>query len=47
MSALMQLTEQLSKNKIKIVDLTHTLSADFPAISLPPEMGQAWPFRIE
>ena len=33
--------------KIKVVDLTQTLSPEFPHISLPPEMGQAWPFRIE
>jgi kynurenine formamidase len=37
----------LVKQKIKVVDLTHTLSPEFPYISLPPEMGQAWPFRIE
>src|SRR6185436_11771950 len=41
------LIAQLSKGSVKVVDLTHTLSPDFPAISLPPEMGQAWPFRIE
>ncbi len=36
-----------NSQKIKVVDLTHTLSPEFPHISLPPEMGQAWPFRIE
>jgi kynurenine formamidase len=30
-----------------IVDLTQTLRPDFPAISLPPEMGQSRPFRRE
>jgi kynurenine formamidase len=39
--------KKLSSGKIRIVDLTHTLSPEFPYISLPPEMGQAWPFRIE
>jgi kynurenine formamidase len=29
------------------VDLTQTLSPDFPTIALPPEMGQCRPFRIE
>src|SRR6185437_10520219 len=32
---------------IRIVDLTQTLSPDFPQIALPPEMGQCWAFRIE
>ena len=47
MSALMQLASELSAGRIRVVDLTHTLSPDFPTITLPPEMGQAWPFRIE
>jgi kynurenine formamidase len=32
---------------IRIVDLTQTLSPDFPAIVLPPELGQCRPFRME
>jgi kynurenine formamidase len=47
MSALLNFAKELTKGKIKVVDLTHTLSPEFPHISLPPEMGQAWPFRIE
>jgi kynurenine formamidase len=47
MNALSLLTEKLISGKIRVVDLTQTLSPDFPSISLPPEMGQAWPFRIE
>jgi kynurenine formamidase len=47
MSVLAQLAKQLVSGKIQVVDLTHTLSPEFPHISLPPEMGQAWPFRIE
>src|SRR2546428_13873212 len=47
MSALEQLAKGLAAGKIKVVDLTETLSPEFPHISLPPEMGQAWPFRIE
>jgi kynurenine formamidase len=39
--------QKLSAGKIRVIDLTHTLSPEFPYISLPPEMGQAWPFRIE
>ena len=47
MSVLAQLAKQLVSGKIRVIDLTHTLSPEFPHISLPPEMGQAWPFRIE
>ncbi|HEY7611324.1 MAG TPA: cyclase family protein [Alphaproteobacteria bacterium] len=47
MSALTQLAGELAAGRIRVVDLTHTLSPDFPTITLPPEMGQAWPFRIE
>jgi len=32
---------------VQLVDLTRTLSADFPPIVLPPEMGQSRPFRME
>jgi kynurenine formamidase len=47
MNVLSQLVKELLNNKIRVVDLTQTLSPEFPHISLPPEMGQAWPFRIE
>ena len=32
---------------VDIVDLTQTLSPEFPPIVLPPEMGQSRPFRME
>jgi kynurenine formamidase len=38
---------ELAGGRIRLVDLTQTLSPDFPPIVLPPEMGQSWPFRIE
>ena len=47
MSILNSFIRELSAGKIRVVDLTQTLSPEFPQISLPPEMGQAWPFRIE
>gem|GEM_PF-22256 len=47
MSALASFVQAFSAGKIRVVDLTQTLSPEFPHISLPPEMGQAWPFRIE
>src|SRR5437763_13405124 len=37
----------LATGRIRVVDLTQTLTPDFPQIALPPEMGQCWPFRIE
>lgn len=33
--------------KIRVVDLTMTLQPDFPTITMPPELGQSWPFRME
>jgi kynurenine formamidase len=47
MSTLTQLVVDMAAGRIKMVDLTHTLSPDFPQIVLPPEMGQCWPFRVE
>jgi kynurenine formamidase len=41
------LLSELAAGRIKVVDLTQTLAPEFPQISLPPEMGQCWPFRIE
>ncbi|MBN9275450.1 MAG: cyclase [Shinella sp. 65-6] len=32
---------------LQVVDLTQTLSPDFPTIVLPPEFGQSAPFRME
>jgi kynurenine formamidase len=42
-----ELVAALATRRIRVVDLTQTLSPDFPQIALPPEMGQCWPFRIE
>ena len=47
MSTLVHLVADLAAGRIRMVDLTHTLSPDFPQIVLPPEMGQCWPFRVE
>ena len=44
---LAQLAAALASRRIRVVDLTQTLTPDFPQIALPPEMGQCWPFRIE
>jgi len=46
-NALARFALELASGKIRIVDLTQTLSPDFPALKLPPEFGQCWPFRME
>lgn len=44
---LANLTSAMSSGGIRVVDLTQTLSPATPQMSLPPELGQCWPFRIE
>ena len=46
-NVLTQFLAELLSGKIRMVDLTETLTPDFPTIQLPPEFGQAWPFRVE
>lgn len=41
------LAGSLDTGSVRIVDLTHTLSPDFPTIVVPPELGQSAPFRME
>lgn len=45
--ALMGFAQALMGGGIRVVDLTQTLTPEFPQIALPPEFGQCWPFRIE
>lgn len=47
MSSLADFAADLVSGRITVVDLTQTLSADFPTIVLPPEFGQCAPFRLE
>ena len=47
MSSLAAFAADLVAGKIKVIDLTQTLSPDFPTIALPPEFGQCAPFRME
>jgi kynurenine formamidase len=47
MSSLQSFAADLMAGKIRIVDLTQTLSSDFPTIQLPPQWGQCAPFRSE
>jgi kynurenine formamidase len=47
MSSLAAFAADLLAGRIKVIDLTQTLSPDFPTIALPPEFGQCAPFRLE
>ena len=46
-TALTEFAAGLTSGKIKIVDLTQTLSPEFPSLQLPPEFGQVWSFKQE
>lgn len=46
-SAQHALAAALAQGALRIVDLTHTLSPDFPTLVLPPEFAQATPVKIE
>lgn len=44
---LVQFAAACAAGSIRVVDLTHVLSPDFPTLVLPPPYGQARPFQIE
>lgn len=46
-TTLTQIASELATGAIRVVDLTQTLSADFPALVLPPQFGQTWAFSQE
>lgn len=46
-TSLASLAADIASGKVKIVDLTHTLSEEFPALQLPPEFAQVWAFKKE
>lgn len=45
--SIVRLSADLIAGRIRVVDLTQTLSADFPALQLPPQFGQVWSFKQE
>jgi kynurenine formamidase len=47
MAVLEALAGALAGGMVRVIDLTETLSPDFPTIVLPPELGQSAPVRIE
>ncbi|MEM7210779.1 MAG: cyclase family protein [Pseudomonadota bacterium] len=47
MTLLDTLAKEIATGNLRIVDLTHALTPDFPVMILPPEFGQCQPFRME
>lgn len=47
MNILTQLAQAMHTRSVRTIDLTHTLSEDFPALQLPPQFGQVSAFKIE
>lgn len=47
MNILHQLAEAMRTQAVRTIDLTHTLSEDFPALQLPPQFGQVSGFKME
>ena len=41
------LVDSIRLGQTQVVDLTESLNPDYPTIELPPEFGQAWPFKSE
>ena len=44
--SLLTFADNIANGRLRVIDLTFTLSPDFPVIVLPPEFGQASPVRI-
>ncbi len=44
---LIDLITGISAGSIRIVDLSQALHAETPLLTIPPEFGQSWPFKIE
>lgn len=46
-SSLAEFARDIANGTFNVVDLTQTLSPDFPALQLPPQFGQVWAFKME
>jgi kynurenine formamidase len=46
-TSLIDFAADIASGKIRVVDLTQTLSPEFPALVLPPQFGQVWAFKQE
>lgn len=47
MTDLLAFAAEIASGAIRVIDLTQTLTSDFPVIALPPELGQCAAFRME
>ena len=45
--SLNQFAQDIATGVLRVIDLTHTLSDEFPALQLPPQFGQVWAFKSE
>lgn len=46
-TSLTQFAQDIATGALRVVDLTHALSDEFPALQLPPQFGQVWAFKQE
>ena len=46
-NSLASFAADIASGKIRIIDLTHPLSSDFPPLQLPPQFGQVAAFKME
>src|SRR5690349_5619393 len=46
-TSLVDFARDIGSGTLRVVDLTHELSPDFPALQLPPQFGQVWAFKTE
>jgi kynurenine formamidase len=46
-ASLTQFARDIASGEVRVIDLTQTLSPDFPALQLPAQFGQVWAFKME
>ncbi len=46
-TSLAQFAQDIASGTLRVIDLTHTLSSEFPALQLPPQFAQVWAFKSE
>jgi kynurenine formamidase len=47
MTSPLDFARAIAAGSVRVIDLTQTLAPEFPIITLPPEVGQCAPFRLE
>lgn len=46
-ASLTDFAQDIATGKLRVIDLTQTLSESFPPLQLPPQFGQVWAFKKE